>query len=66
MEHYRVISEMDGTVQCCYICETDTLEMVLDPSRYLMHKTMSNRLPNTVRRNAYSLASYLGISQDHG
>ena len=59
MEDYRVVSEMDGTVQCFYICETDTLEMVLDPSRYLMHKTMSNKSPNTVRRNAYSLAAYL-------
>ena len=59
MEHYKVISEMDGTVQCFYIYETDTLEMVLDPSRYLMHKTMSNKSPNTVRRNAYSLAAYL-------
>ena len=59
MEHYKVISEMDGTLQCYYICETETLEMVLEPSRYLMHKTMSNKSPNTVRRNAYSLAAYL-------
>ncbi len=49
MEHYKVISEMDGTLQCYYICETETLEMVLEPSRYLMHKTMSNKSPNTVR-----------------
>ncbi len=59
MEHYKVIGEMDGTLQCYYICETETLEMVLEPSRYLMHKTMSNKSPNTVRRNAYSLAAYL-------
>ena len=40
MEHYKVISEMDGTVQCFYICETDTLEMVLDTSRYLDRKSV--------------------------
>ena len=59
MEHYKVIGEMDGKVQCYYICETDTFEMVIDHSRYLMHKTMSNKSPNTVRRSAYSLAAYL-------
>lgn len=59
MEHYKVIGEMDGKVQCYYICETDTFEMVSDPSQYLLHKTMSNKSSNTVRRNAYSLAAYL-------
>lgn len=59
MEYYKVIGEIDGKVQCYYICETDTFEMVLDPLWYLMHKTMSNKSPNTVWRNAYPLAAYL-------
>lgn len=59
MEYYKVIGKIDGKVQCYYTCETDTFEMVLDLLWYLMHKTMSNKSPNTVRCNAYSLAAYL-------
>lgn len=59
MEYYKVIGEIDGKVQCYYICETDTFEMASDPSQYLIHKTMYNKSSNTVRRNAYSLAAYL-------
>ena len=36
----------------------ETLEIVLLPSKYLMHQVRANRSPNTIRRNAFALAYY--------
>ena len=36
----------------------ESLEIVLLPSKYLMHQVRANRSPNTIRRNAFALAYY--------
>lgn len=42
-----------------FIREKETMDIVVLPSRYLMHKTRSNLSPNTVRKTARSISYYL-------
>ena len=59
MKRYSVETAWEGRKQYYYIQDEETLDIVLLPSRYLMHKIKSNRSPNTVKRAAYALCYYL-------
>lgn len=59
MNAYYVERLKDET-NCYYcICKSEDLSIVPTPTRYLVHKTKSNRSPNTVKRIAFSLSYYL-------
>ena len=59
MKRYSVETAAEGTKRYFYIQDNKTLDLVLLPYRYLMHKIKSNRSPNTVRRAAYAICYYL-------
>ena len=48
----------EGSVKYFFIRDMESLEIVLLPSKYLMHQVRANRSPNTIRRNAFALAYY--------
>ena len=59
MRRYAVETIVDENVKYYFIRDCETLEIVLLPSKYLKHKTKSNRSPNTVKRSAFSICYYL-------
>lgn len=59
MKRYSVEMVRDASVKYYYIRDNETMGIVELPSRYLKHKTMSKRSPNTVRRSAFSILYYL-------
>ena len=58
MKRYKVEMQREGSVKYFFIRDMETLEIVLLPSKYLMHQVRANRSPNTIRRNAFALAYY--------
>lgn len=49
-----------------FIKEAENEEIVLLPSKYLMHKKRSHRSPNTIRRSAFAICYYLNyIESEH-
>lgn len=59
MKRYTVKYATEGKQKFYYIQDSETLDIVLLPSKFLKHKIESNRSPNTVRRIALSLCYYL-------
>ena len=59
MKRYKVETQREGSVKYFFIRDMESLEIVLLPSKYLMHQVRANRSPNTIRRNAFALA-YIG------
>lgn len=59
MRRYAVETIVDENVKYYFIRDCETLEIVLLPSKYLKHKTKSNRSPNTVKRSTFSICYYL-------
>lgn len=47
-----------------FIRRRDDGSICFYPTKYLKHKTISNRSPNTVRRIAFSLSYYLGFLEE--
>lgn len=58
MKRYKVETQREGSVKYFFIRDMESLEIVLLPSKYLMHQVRANRSPNTIRRNAFALAYY--------
>lgn len=58
MKRYKVETQKEGSVRYFFIRDMESLEIVLLPSKYLMHQVRANRSPNTIRRNAFALAYY--------
>ena len=56
MKRYKVETQREGSVKYFFIRDMESLEIVLLPSKYLMHQVRANRAPNTIRRNAFALA----------
>lgn len=48
------------------IRDMDTFEITLLPSKYLKHKIISNKSPNTVRRYAFSISYYMNYLDEIG
>lgn len=59
MRRYSVECVEEGAVKYFFISDCETKELVLLPSRYLTHKTKTNRSPNTVKRAAFAVCYYL-------
>ena len=58
MKRYKVETQREGSVKYFFIRDMESLEIVLLPSKYLMHQVRANRSPSTIRRNAFALAYY--------
>ena len=58
MKRYKVETQREGSVKYFFIRDMESLEIVLLPSKYLMHQVRANRSPNTIRRNGFALAYY--------
>ena len=58
MKRYKVETQKEGSIRYFFIRDMESLEIVLLPSKYLMHQVRANRSPNTIRRNAFALAYY--------
>ena len=48
MKRYKVEMQREGSVKYFFIRDMETLEIVLLPSKYLMHQVRANRSPNTM------------------
>lgn len=59
MRIYSVETVAEGAVKYYFIRDCETMEVMLLPSKYLKHKTKSNRSPNTVKRAAFAICYYL-------
>lgn len=59
MRQYAVGTIAEGATKYFYIRDCETMDVVLLPSKYLKHKTKSNRSPNTVKRAAFAICYYL-------
>ena len=59
MKRYSVQTIREGNKRYFYIQDCETYEIVSLPTKFLMHKLRSNRSPNTVRREAFAICSYL-------
>ena len=53
MKRYKVETQKEGSIRYFFIRDMESLEIVLLPSKYLMHQVRANRSPNTIRRNAF-------------
>lgn len=59
MKRYEVEKQKDGITTYFFIRDMETLDIVLLPTKYLMHKIRARHSPNTVRRTAFSILFYL-------
>lgn len=64
MAQYVVGMQTERTEKYYFIREKESMDIVLLPSRYLMHKKRSNRSPKTIRRSAYALSFYLNYMSE--
>lgn len=48
------------------IRRTEDASICVYPTKYLKHKTTSNRSPNTVKRIAFSLSYFMGYLKEQG
>ncbi len=63
---YQVRMLRKGSKQFFYIQDSETLDLILLPTKYLKYKTECGCSPKTIRRNALSLCYYLGYIQEKG
>lgn len=56
---YIVDSQIDNHEKYYFIREQESQDIVLLPSKYLMHKKRSKLSPNTIRRSAGAISYYL-------
>lgn len=66
MNLYYVDHIRDGKHIYYFIRYREDMTIVTCPTKYLMHKTRSNRSHNTVRRIAFSLSYYLTYLEESG
>ena len=59
MRRYELEKEREGSTVYFFIRDVETLDIVLLPTKYLMHKIRSKCSPNTVRRSALAILYYL-------
>ena len=59
MRRYELETEREGSAVYFFIRDIETLDIVLLPTKYLMHKIRSKCSPNTIRRSALSILYYL-------
>lgn len=59
MTHYKVDMQRDKHGKYFFIREQESADIVLLPSKYLMHKKRSNKSPNTIRKSAFAISYYL-------
>ena len=59
MKKYIVWSDKDGTVDCFYIYNTESMYVETFPSKYLMHMVRAKKSPNTIERAARALSYYM-------
>ena len=66
MRRYELEKEREGSTVYFFIRDVETLDIVLLPTKYLMHKIRSKCSPNTVRRSALAILYYLeSVSYTH-
>ena len=63
MRRYELETEREGSAVYFFIRDIETLDIVLLPTKYLMHKIRSKCSPNTIRRSALSILYYLEYIQ---
>ena len=56
MARYIVDSQIDNHEKYYFIREQESQDIVLLPSKYLMHKKRSKLSPNTIRRSAGAIS----------
>lgn len=66
MSTYSVGKEVDGKKTYFFILSQEDNEIVVQPTKYLMHKMRALRSPNTIRRMAGSIAYYLTYCDEKG
>lgn len=59
MRRYELETEREGSTVYFFIRDVETLDIVLLPTKYLMHKIRRKCSPNTVRRSALAILYYL-------
>ena len=59
MRRYELEKEREGSTVYFFFRDVETLDIVLLPTKYLMHKIRSKCSPNTVRRSALAILYYL-------
>ena len=59
MAQYIVEMQEEKHEKFYFIRETESMDIVLLPSKYLMHKKRSHLSPNTLREKAFALSYYL-------
>lgn len=59
MRQYSVGTISENATKYFFIRDCETMDIALLPSKYLKHKTKSNRSPNTVKRAAFAICYYL-------
>ena len=66
MARYIVDSQIDNHEKYYFIREQESQDIVLLPSKYLMHKKRSKLSPNTIRRSAGAISYYLNYIDETG
>ena len=65
MARYIVDSQMENHEKYYFIREVESQDIVLLPTKYLMHKKRSRLSPNTVRRSAGAISYYLNYLDEY-
>lgn len=65
MAQYVVDMQMEKQEKFYFIREKESMDIVLLPSKYLMHKKRSRISPNTIRRSAFALSYYLNYMDEN-
>ena len=63
MKRYEMNKQKEGSITYFFIRDTETWDIVLLPTKYLMHMTKAKCSPNTVRRSGCSILYYLEYSK---
>ena len=66
MAQYAVDLQIEKREKFYFIREKESMDIVLLPSKYLMHKKRSRLSPNTIRRSAFALSYYLNFMDENG
>ena len=65
MAQYVVGMQTEKQEKFYFIREKESMNIVLLPSKYLMHKKRSKISPNTIRRSAFALSYYLNYMDEN-
>ena len=65
MAQYVVDMQTEKQEKFYFIREKESMDIVLLPSKYLMHKKRSKISPNTIRRSAFALSYYLNYMDEN-